>query len=137
MSGEQNISISNKIINFVLRGRQRGGDQEAAETQEVLITPDRSLSLHSKLIGHDGTSERIVKVEDSRELGIVVHGKDSGGNVDALRTNTDKQLQVQLVGLSTGMLLSMVLLELRLTNIHLGQISGLTEATTDDVEEIE
>lgn len=134
MSGEQNVSISNRVINFVLRGRQRGGDQEAADAQDVLITPDRSLSLWSKLIGHDGTSERIVKVEDTRELDIVNHGKDVDGNVDALRTNVNKQLQVEVIGLSSVTLLSMILRELQLMNVHLGQVSGLDEATTDDVE---
>jgi hypothetical protein len=133
VSGPSETSIIGRI-KIALQGRQRGGDQESAEPEDILLNADRELSLWSKLVGHDGTSERIVKVEETRELGVALHGKDLDGNVDALRTNASKQLQVEVVGLTTGMLLMMVLRELRLANIHLGQISGLTEATTDDVE---
>ena len=137
MSGETNVSILGRI-KMVLQGRQIGGDQEAENEQDVLLTGDRSLSLWAKIVGHDGTRERIVKVESSRELATVLHGKDSDGNVDALRTNVEKQLQVEVIGVgassTVGVLFSMVLLELRLMNIHLGQISGLDDATTNDVE---
>ena len=130
MSGEKNVSILG-VIKMVLQGKQRGGDQEAVDPQDVLITPDRSLSLHNKLIGHDGTSERIVKVEDTRELGIVNHGKDSDGNVDALRTNAIKQLQVEIIT-SISSMLALLLVELRVTNMHLQAMSDL-DVTVNDV----
>ena len=74
--------------------------------------------------------------EDDGSLKIVNYGKDSEDNQDALRTNAAKQLQVEIVGnTSVSILFSLIMLELKLTNLHLGKISGLEEATICDVEE--
>ena len=130
MSGESNVTILG-FIRTVLQGRQRGGDQEAAEPRDVLLTPDRDLSVFGKLIGNDGTRDRIVKVEDSREIGIVLHGKDSDGNVDALKTNASKQLEVAA---NLSLVIPLILMELRVMNMHLDAMTGLG-ATIDDVED--
>ena len=130
MSGETNVSILD-AIRTILQGRPRGGDQEAADPQDVLLRPDRELPIWAKFIGSDGTSERIVKVESSRELGIVLHGKDSDGNVDALKTNASKQLEVAV---NLSLVIPLILMELRVMNMHLEAMTGLG-ATTDDVED--
>lgn len=123
--------LLNEFLKILFTGTDLNDQQ-----REVLLHPDRSLSVWAQLVGTDGIRPggRVIKVEPSGEQDFVLHGKDSDGNIDALRTNVAKQLQVEVVGLSIAMLLSMALLELRLANVHLGQISGLTEATTDDVE---
>ncbi len=74
--------------------------------------------------------------EDDGSLKVVNYGKDSDGNQDPLRTNASEQLQVEVVGnTSVSILFSLVMLEMKLMNLHLGKISGLDEATICDVEE--
>lgn len=129
MPGPDERLLLNEFVKVLIQGTDLNNAQKSA-----LLHTDRSLSIWNRLVGTTGTRERVVKLEPTGEQDFVIHGKDFGGNIDALRTNASKQLQVDVGGLSIEGLLSMVLLELRLTNIHLGQVSGLTEATTDDVE---
>ena len=91
------------------------------------------------IITNSAGKEVDVQGEDDGSLKTVLYGKDADANQDALKTNAAKQLQVEVIGVgansSVAILFSLVLLELRLANLHLGQISGLSEATINDVEE--
>lgn len=62
MSGEQNVSILG-LIRMVLQGKQRGGDQESEQTQDVALTPDRALEIWAQLVGTDGIRSRIVDLD--------------------------------------------------------------------------
>lgn len=131
MAAAEQREIMNEFIKVALAGTVIETGQAP---KFVRITPDRSLAVWDQLVGSDGTNQRVVKVEPSGELGVLWHGKDSDGNVDALATNASRQLEVDVVGLGLGTLFSMVLRELRLINLHMGQVSGMDDATTDDVE---
>jgi hypothetical protein len=52
--------------------------------------------------GKAGGSLTAFKVETTGEQDIVLHGKDSGGVIDPLRTNDDQQLQVEVIESGTG-----------------------------------
>lgn len=58
-------------------------------------------TVRSQLILYDGSTQRRAKSETTGELDIVLHGKDSGGTIDPLRTNASQQLQVEAVGGAT------------------------------------
>lgn len=68
MSGEQNVSVINEFIRLVLQGQQYGGDQEAERPQDVGLTEDRELKIHSPLIIFDGTRNRVALGDASRIL---------------------------------------------------------------------
>lgn len=90
MSGELNVSILEKV-RMVLQGRQRGGDQEAEKTQDVLLDGDRSLSLRARMFGNDGTRDRIIKTNTDRQvqIEIVGDGKILGTAAPSADTNTN------------------------------------------------
>ena len=96
------------------------------------------------IITNSAGKEVDVQGEDDGTIKTVLYGKDSDANQDPLRTNTKQQLQVEVVGggiaggntnSSVLTLFSLIMLEMKLTNLHLSKISGLTEATICDVEE--
>ena len=47
--------------------------------------------------GKAGSTLTSVKTETTGEQDFVIHGKDSGGTIDPLRTNANQQLQVEIV----------------------------------------
>lgn len=61
----------------------------------VLVENDGTL--RSQLVLYDGTTQRRAKSETTGELDAVIHGKDSGGTIDPLRTNANQQLQVEVI----------------------------------------
>ncbi len=63
---------------------------------EVLAETDGTLRVSN--FGHDASGDLVsFKLEDTGEQDIVLHGKDSGGTIDPLRTNSNQQLQVEVV----------------------------------------
>lgn len=66
--GETNISVINRFIRLVLQGQQYGGDEEAENPQDVGLTEDRELKIHSPLIIFDGTRNRVALGDASRIL---------------------------------------------------------------------
>ena len=134
MPEERKVTIDDAVDTIVL------GEfyDPVSNTRKPLVARmegDGTIRLHALQIAVDADSREVnFLAESNRAVGVSLYGQDPDDVTVGLRTNLKKQLQVQIVGLSTAMLLSMVLLELRLTNLHLGKISGLTEATTDDVE---
>lgn len=62
MSGEQNTSILNRIIGFLMLGRQAAAD---AEPQPVLLTEDRELAIAARLIGG---STRVIEPTEPQVL---------------------------------------------------------------------
>lgn len=66
-------------------------------SSQTRILTETSGTLKQMLIGLAGATETRIKVETTGEQDIVFHGKDSGGTIDPLRTNDDKQLQVETI----------------------------------------
>ena len=56
-----------------------------------------------EILGRDASGNQVpltLATDGTQEL--IVHGKDSSGNVDPLRTNDSQQLQVEVVGLAAS-----------------------------------
>lgn len=102
------------------------------QQRSMLLQPDRSLSIWSQTVGYTGTRQRLIKLEETGEQDIVLMGKDSDGNIDPFLTGPDNKLQVE-VSSAVGELIGQILLELKLMNLHLSQVSDV-DFKLEDVE---
>ncbi len=76
------------ILNFV-RVLMQGLDLNN-EQRSVLLQPDRAMSCWRMSVGYTGTRQRVMKIEETGEQNMVLHGKDADGNIDPIRTRNDK-----------------------------------------------
>ena len=81
------------VISFV-RVLMQGLDLNE-EQRSVLLQPDRAMSCWRMSVGYTGTRQRVMKIEETGEQNVVLHGKDADGNIDPLRTR-DKKLTVEV-----------------------------------------
>ena len=93
-----------ELIEQVLQGRTRQNSAGGEEVISLLVRDDGTLRIWSTMVGESDNGETAVAMENSGELKVVQHGKDSDGNVDPFRTNDDQQLQVQVI--SSAMLMA-------------------------------
>jgi hypothetical protein len=79
---EERINL-NEFMQLTLQGVDDSGNLQA---RSLLIRRDRALVIWSRLVGFDGTRERIHQIESTGTPKHVVYGKDSGSTERAFRT---------------------------------------------------
>lgn len=83
--------IKKAFLEYLAYGHDSNGNPKQFLLED---TGEQKNVLHGKASG----TITAVKVEGTTgELDLVVHGKDSGGNIDPIRTNTNQQLQIEIV----------------------------------------
>jgi len=80
----------------VLKGRNSG------DTVFVELEPTGEQRVINVGSSDGGTTLERIKTETTGEQDLVLHGKDSGSNIDPLRTNASQQLQVEVIGSPTS-----------------------------------
>lgn len=86
-----------EVVDILLRGITRANAAGDGSPIVLLCRDDGTLRTWSSMIGLAANGETQVKVENTGELDVVGHGKDAAGNIDAFRTNDNKQQQIEIV----------------------------------------
>ena len=100
MAERREINILNEGIPVALDAKNRSGKDVQPLTEDDRTIRVWDVNVLRRTSG--GATEVVALAETNGSPRVVLYGKDASENQDALRTNADLQLQVQVVGADEG-----------------------------------
>ena len=83
-----------ELAELILQGVTRSNAAGDGTGTSILVRDDGTIRVWSTSVGDSDDGETPFAVEPTGEQKVVLHGKDSDGNIDAFRTTKSQQLQV-------------------------------------------
>ena len=116
-----------ELVELILQGMTRANSAGDGRALSLLVRDDGTLRIWSTVVGDSSAGETPIAVEPTGEQKMVLHGKDSDGNVDALRTDDDQRLKVSTI--SSAMLMAQLETIAEILNKVVFQLSLITDVT--------